>query len=230
MDEILGFFSNSGAFSCKTSLNNSCSDIVVLTDSIIYNRAELCSKYKIENCCSDASMLAELYNLKGESFVSELRGDFSIVLYDRNKEEGFLFRDRLGTRPLLYSQVGDKIYFASEAKCLSTYKEIALKPNLKRIIADLFFWFWADKSETYFENVFNVMPGEYIKIRTGSIERIKYWDIVHNKYIKLKVNEVQNELVKVMRMVCNDSQHKIATLIRRSRQQLSNQPCFKEFR
>lgn len=160
----------------------------------IYNWKQLKAKYSLQSCEFDGDVVLKLYDMFGISFLSEIEGDFAIAIYDKKQKKMFLIRDRLGVKPLLYTKYDHKLYFTSEAKAFNAIPEVFLKPNAKHIISDLALWFWNDKKETYFENIFNVEPGEYLEITSGKIEHHKYWDIGQNKVETLSDQEILSEL------------------------------------
>jgi asparagine synthase (glutamine-hydrolysing) len=71
---------------------------------------------------SDTEVILKLYEIHGDDFVLRLRGMFALAIYDRRKGQGrerlLLARDPLGIKPLLYTQNGGTLLFASELKAL----------------------------------------------------------------------------------------------------------------
>jgi len=72
-------------------------NIVALFNGEIYNYKDF-GNYKSDGCC-----LIPLYNQYGESFVTKLDGEFSIIIFDFNKQEILLSSDIFSTKPLWYS-------------------------------------------------------------------------------------------------------------------------------
>lgn len=74
------------------------------------------------NSTSDTEVVLRMYEEYGDDFVTRLRAMFAVAIYDRRKGPGrerlFLARDHFGIKPLLYSQKGTKLVFASEIKAL----------------------------------------------------------------------------------------------------------------
>lgn len=50
--------------------------------------------------------------------VNKLNGVYSFAIWDSQKEELFLVRDRFGIKPLYYALINDSLIFASEVKAL----------------------------------------------------------------------------------------------------------------
>ena len=97
-------------------------DIVAMLNGEIYNVDEL--RAMLENrghalaSASDTECIPHLYEEFGLSFVDHLRGMFVISIWDRSAKRLVLVRDRLGKKPLYWSEVGRDFVFGSELKAL----------------------------------------------------------------------------------------------------------------
>lgn len=67
---------------------------------------------------SDSEIVMALYEYYGLSFLSHLRGEFALCLYDANKQLLLAARDRSGTKPLFWTVDNGRLLLASEAKAL----------------------------------------------------------------------------------------------------------------
>lgn len=67
---------------------------------------------------SDSEIVMALYEYYGVSFLSELRGEFALCLYDAKKQLLLAARDRSGIKPLFWTVHEGKLLLASEAKAL----------------------------------------------------------------------------------------------------------------
>ena len=74
---------------------------------------------------SDTEGVLKLYELHGENMLSQLNGMFSLVIFDRLKDEFFIARDRLGIKPLYYFYKDNLFFIASEIKAFKAH------PNFK---------------------------------------------------------------------------------------------------
>ncbi|MFY9482113.1 MAG: asparagine synthase (glutamine-hydrolyzing) [Tissierellaceae bacterium] len=70
------------------------------------------------NTQSHEELICALYDYMGSAMVSELRGAFSLVLWDNHKEILLAARDPFGIKPLYYSCEDDKLLLTSEMKGL----------------------------------------------------------------------------------------------------------------
>lgn len=97
-------------------------DIVVMFNGELYNVAALRTMLEQRGhtlaSASDTECLPHLYEEFGLSFVDHLRGMFVISLWDRRAKRLVLVRDRLGKKPLYWSEIGGDLVFGSELKAL----------------------------------------------------------------------------------------------------------------
>jgi asparagine synthase (glutamine-hydrolysing) len=63
---------------------------------------------------SDAEVIPHAYQKWGLNFAAHFNGDFAIALFDQQQRRMILVRDRLGIKPLYYTQLSDGVAFASE--------------------------------------------------------------------------------------------------------------------
>ena len=95
-------------------------DIISIFNGEIYNfksiRQELEKlNYKFETN-SDSEIIPHAFNEWGVDFVKKLSGMFAIALYDKKNRKTYLFRDRIGIKPLYYSNIDAGLIFSSEVK------------------------------------------------------------------------------------------------------------------
>ncbi len=67
---------------------------------------------------SPEQLLAAGYRRWGRELLPRLRGDFVLLIWDRERGEGLLARDQLGVRPCFLHDTGGRLYFASEIRHL----------------------------------------------------------------------------------------------------------------
>src|SRR5579863_10527911 len=88
----------------------------------IYNFLELhrqlVAKGHIFKTRSDTETIIHLYEEVGERCVESLQGMFAFAIWDQNRQELFLARDRLGIKPLYYMPADRHLIFGSEIKAI----------------------------------------------------------------------------------------------------------------
>ncbi|MDA0714503.1 MAG: asparagine synthetase B, partial [Bacteroidetes bacterium] len=106
----------------------------------IYNyrtiREELEAEGLVFQSSGDTEVLLHLLIKEGVEGLKRLNGFFAFAFYDAQKDELLLVRDRLGIKPLYYSDSEGSISFGSEMKALSP---LLGSSDIDPIGVDLFF-------------------------------------------------------------------------------------------
>ncbi len=164
----------------RMPLSNEDDRLWIVFNGEIYNfielRLDLEKKGHVFKTRTDTEVVLHLYEEYGTESLNKLNGQFAIAIWDRQKEELFLARDRVGIRPLFYSKVNDCLVFASEMKALFEYPELEASISPKAI--SQVFTFWTALSPfTIFNDVFEVQPGHFIISNKKGFKEEKYWEL-----------------------------------------------------
>jgi asparagine synthetase B (glutamine-hydrolysing) len=73
----------------------------------------------------------------GEKCVDKFNGIFAFAIWDEKKKQLFLTRDRIGVKPLFYSQQGNSFLFASEIKAILAHPLVSPQINAEGL-AEIF--------------------------------------------------------------------------------------------
>lgn len=147
----------------------------------IYNHADFRESleargHRYETHC-DTETILHLYEEYGQASVDHLRGMFAFAIWDQQKRELFVARDRLGVKPLYYAQTSDgSFYFASEIKALLETGEIKAELNYKGL-PDYLANHATSGEETLFAGIKRLLPGHTLLWRDGAIRINKYWNV-----------------------------------------------------
>lgn len=143
----------------------------------IYNfkelRRELDFDFQTEG---DSEVIIAAYLKWGVDFVKHLRGMFAIALKDGDSL--YLFRDRLGKKPLFYMQENHAFYFASEIKALTLFlskKEL----NDDAMLSYLSF-LAPTPPHTFYKGIQKLGSGEYLSFINGKIKVQAYFDLLES--------------------------------------------------
>jgi len=164
----------------------------------VYNHREirkgLEQKGHIYRTASDTETIVHAYEEYGDQTPEHLRGMFAFAIWDTNRQQLFLARDRLGIKPLYYYHDDDgAIYFASEIKALLESGALRSELNYDSL-AD----YAANRSpsgeETLFRGVKRLMPGHTLTWHDGQISIKRYWTLNFSAS-----EELQNENAYIQR-------------------------------
>ena len=91
---------------------------LIIFNGEIYNYQELIKEQNLKKLktSSDTEVLLALYNKVGDSFVKELNGIFSFLIFNKKKHQIYVARDRFGVKPLFYYHDNNHIVFSTEIK------------------------------------------------------------------------------------------------------------------
>ena len=150
----------------------------VVYNGEIYNFQEIKEELKDYPFCSscDTEVILAAYLKWGIACVDKFNGMFAIALYDRETEEVYLVRDRIGKKPLYYWYHEGNLAFASELKPLFQYPEFE-KQIRTDVISRYLFQQYINAPDTVFENVYKLEPGAILRFKSGQITTWKYWDV-----------------------------------------------------
>jgi asparagine synthase (glutamine-hydrolysing) len=146
----------------------------------IYNYLELRDELGRDTfrTASDTEVILAAYRRWGTDCVQHLRGMFAFALWDPHRRQLFCARDRFGIKPFYYTQVGDRFYFASEAKALLPFvREIATdRDALKEYLA---FQFCLGE-RTLFKDIRQLPPGHWLQVSNGVVSTRRYWEVYYD--------------------------------------------------
>jgi asparagine synthase (glutamine-hydrolysing) len=171
-------------------MTNEDGSLYITYNGEVYNHADfreaLEARGHLYQTHCDTETILHLYEEYGESCVEHLRGMFAFAIWDRNKRELFIARDRLGVKPLYYVHSDDgSIYFASEIKALLEARAVTPELNFAAF-SDYLANHATSGEETLFMNVKRLMPGHTLTWRDGKVTIKKYWDVSFVKTARYK--------------------------------------------
>ncbi len=155
----------------KQPMTNEDGTIWVVFNGEIYNWKEL--RQRLEQAGhrftsdADTEVIVHGYEQYGEQCFALLEGDFAIALYDSNKRQLFLARDRVGIKPLYYTFLDGSLVFASEIKAVLECPGLARQVN-RRVLDRYLTLRYPFGKETMFQSIFRVLPGELIRYDCAS--------------------------------------------------------------
>jgi asparagine synthase (glutamine-hydrolysing) len=120
---------------------------------------------------TDTELLPHLWEEYGIEMLERVRGQFAFCLYDTQRREVLLARDRAGICPLFYTFVRhdgtDWLLFASEIKALLASGLVERRPDWQGL-NHIFTFFAMPGPTTVFAGVRCLLPGRYLHLRLNS--------------------------------------------------------------
>ena len=163
-------------------------DKVIVFNGEIYNykeiKEDLLEKGHVFRSESDTEVLLHGYEEYKEKILNKLRGMFAFVIYDIKNNSLFGARDFYGIKPMYYYKNKNEFMFGSEIKSFLGHPKFRKELNRDMLKQYLTFQYSVGE-ETFFKDVFKLMPGHYFKYKDGSLKIKRYYEVDltsdHNK-------------------------------------------------
>lgn len=155
-------------------------DSIVLTfNGEIYNYVELRDELRSLGhrfaTASDTEVLLHAYEEWGTTLHDKLNGMWAFAIWDGRKKLLFISRDRLGEKPLFFSQHVDTFVFASELKSLLAY---GVPRNANLEVLELYLTLgYVPAPLSFVRNIYKLLPGHYAIVEKGQFKSYRYWDL-----------------------------------------------------
>jgi asparagine synthase (glutamine-hydrolysing) len=180
---------------------NQSRDVVSVFNGEIYNfrelRQNLISRGHQINMLGDSALIPFLYQEYGNAFPSKLRGMFAIALFDAKRKRLLIVRDRLGKKPLWYSQQGSTFYFSSEVKGL-----LSLGVNRKldeKVIPEFLRYGYINAPKSAILDVKQLPPATLLIIEDGKSNLIQYWNPSDIPEASISFEDAKYEATRLLR-------------------------------
>ena len=183
-------------------LYNEDRSVAVVFNGEIYNFRELVPELQalghVFRTKSDTEVIVHAWEAWGADCVRRFRGMFAFALWDSNLQTLFLARDRLGVKPLFYSQLADGMWIIG-----SELKSLLVHPGLQReidplAIEEYFGYGYIPDPRTIFRNVFKLPPACTLTIERGKRAPVprEYWDVPFKPGPPITEQEASEELIR----------------------------------
>jgi len=167
------------------------------------NRTEIAEKTKISQAMevSDHEYLLAAYTFYEEACVKHLVGDFSFVVWDKQKQTLFMAKDHLGVKPLFYTLQNQHLFFATDKNAFLGLDEIP-KLYSQAYLTSMLAGNLIPSKYTCYEQIHRQKPGHYVVFGNSVLREIKYWTLQANPSIQyLNEKDYYQAFMKLFREV-----------------------------
>jgi asparagine synthase (glutamine-hydrolysing) len=176
---------------------------VMVFNGEVYNyrdiRAEL-KDYPFKTT-SDTEVLLAAYIQWKEEVMARLRGMYAFAIWDTQRRELFIGRDRMGIKPLYYYHTDECLIFASELRAILASGKVPRKLN-RSALAEYLSYQSAGMPNSMIEGVQQLEAGHWMRLKGRQLEDHAYWSITDTgKYIDFDFNDkrvVQQQIRTLM--------------------------------
>ncbi|PWH85279.1 asparagine synthase (glutamine-hydrolyzing) [Brumimicrobium oceani] len=160
-------------------MHSKCGKYSLVYNGELYNFKEIRGILKNDgvefSTSSDTEVILNAFIAWGPECVEKFNGMFAFAIWNDEKEELFIFRDRLGIKPLYYSWDEETLYFSSELKSIAPF--VNQKEWNEAAIQHYFRLGYIPAPHTIYKAVNKLEEGAYIQLNKADFLIKKYWKI-----------------------------------------------------
>ena len=182
-------------------LSNEDGSVWIVFNGEIYNFPDLRRRLEgsghVFRTRSDTETIVHLYEDEGPDCLQHLNGMFGLAIWDRNRQQLLIARDRLGQKPVVYRNEPGRFLFASELKSLLEVPGIPRKLDPQSV--DLYLTYqYVPHPRTILEGFHKLPPGHYALWRNDELTIRNYWQPDFNLEQRRQPEEDREELRALM--------------------------------
>ena len=146
----------------------------------IYNFQELRTELMVNGhrftTKSDTEVIVHLYEEEGLEFVKRLDGMFALAVWDEVRKRLVLARDRIGKKPLFYSETEGRISFASETKAFGAVRTLGYEVD-SSVLATYLTYGYVPDPFSIFKGISKLPPAHILVFDESSTKIQRYWEL-----------------------------------------------------
>lgn len=172
----------------------------IVFNGTIYNYPELreqliAAGYQFRSH-SDTEVIINAYARWGDQCTEKLHGMFAFAIWDRQAQNLFIARDRMGIKPLYYAQTKTGFYFASNPQALLATGQCDTSIDPVGLHFQLSLHAVIPAPRTLLKGIRKCRPGYQMNIKLdGSVEEHQYWHLEAHRPVEAKNADEWNHLI-----------------------------------
>jgi asparagine synthase (glutamine-hydrolysing) len=185
-------------------------NLTLVFNGEVYNHSEIrltleSFSYTFDSS-SDTEVVLKAFHKWGVNAVDRFIGMFAFSIFDSITEELYIFRDRMGVKPLYYYKNEEMFAFGSEIKSLLEYDE-NVEIN-KEALYEYFKFGYISSNGSIYNNIYKLLPGHYMVYNNNNnnIKTIQYWSVekflLMDEFIKSEeelIDDLENLLISAFK-------------------------------
>lgn len=173
--------------------------VCIVFNGEIYNFPDLVQEltglgHRFRTRC-DTEVIIHAWEQWGTKCLERFNGMFAFALWDTNRQQLFLARDRLGVKPLFHATLPDgTLLFASELKALLLHPDLPRK-LLPRAIENYLTFGYVPEPDTVYSGIHKLEPGHLLLLdREGRQTIQRYWDLDTSRFGTYRRTEADGQV------------------------------------
>lgn len=123
-----------------------------------------------------SELIENTYAKEGKKVANQIKGNYVVLIYEKDTGKLVIIRDRFATQPVYYYQTENGLIFASEMKSILAHPNFKKELNEDALVPYLVFQAPSLK-ETFFKGLYTFEPGYYLEYAKNKLTTTQYWDV-----------------------------------------------------
>lgn len=179
--------------------------LAIVFNGTIYNYPQLRKQLQQQGMVfvsnSDTEVILKAYEVWGEHCVARLIGMFAFAIWDCRKQKLFIARDRLGIKPLYFSQTKNSFLFASNTQALLAAGNIDTDIDVQGLQHQFTLHAVIPAPRTILKGVRKLPPAHYMWAdANGAEEPVAYWQLMAKRTHLRSEQEWQEEVTQALQL------------------------------
>ncbi|EJR71456.1 asparagine synthase (glutamine-hydrolyzing) [Bacillus cereus VD156] len=145
-------------------------------------RKELLRRGYTFKCHSDTEVLLASYIEWKEECVSHLNGIYAFAVWDEQKEQVFIARDRLGVKPLFFKYDSGRLLFGSELKAILSHPDVKAEVTLEGLSEIFGLGPSRTPGHGIYAGIKELRPGHAMTFSKNGLCIWRYWNVESKKH------------------------------------------------
>ena len=129
---------------------------------------------------SDTEVVLRGYLQWGDAVAERLNGMFAFAIWDAQREELVLIRDRMGVKPLFYYETADGVLFGSEPKAILAHPSVRPRVDREGLLEILVLA--KNPERTIYAGMREVRPGQVVRVNRSGLTKRRYWALAAREH------------------------------------------------
>jgi asparagine synthase (glutamine-hydrolysing) len=131
---------------------------------------------------SDTEVLLSAYIEWAEDCVNHLNGIFAFAVWDEKKESLFIGRDRLGVKPLFFSEKNKGLIFGSELKAILAHPEVSAELDREGLAEVFGLGPSRSPGSGVFKGIKELRPAHALTFSKNGLKIWRYWNVKSERH------------------------------------------------
>ncbi len=173
----------------------------------IRNWQSLCEQLDIKLPLSrkerEAEILKKAYAKWKMNMMEHLYGMFAIAIYDASEDKLYCIRDQVGQKQMFYAVIGGEFLCSGDIDEIVSADGFTKRLN-KRMLQQYLFYGYPIGSETFYEDVFKLLPGHYAEWDGSKVVLHRYFRPAFEADNSKSVDEYAREIEEVVEEILGE--------------------------